>query len=117
MKLIAKVIGIRPQTAKNGIFWNIGFRLEEPVTVTTGLGDDGKPVLETADTFSMSSESEFPEETLGKWYEIEGLALRVAVDEDGAVVRHVGVGQPCINADRGQTVKFVKLPEQGMIFA
>lgn len=118
-KLIAKIIGIRPQTnSKNEqLFWNVGFRLEEPITVATGVGEDGKPVVETADTFSMASDTEFPEETLGKWFEVEGLSLRVAVDEDGAVVRHSGVGQPCVNADRGRLVKFTRLPEQGMVFA
>ena len=118
-KLIAKVIGIRPQTnAKDGnLFWNIGFRLEQPIQVATGLDDGGKPIIETSDTFSMASDQEFPEETLGKWYEIEGLALRVAVDEEGAVVRHAGVGQPCINADKGRLVRFTKLEEQGMVFA
>ena len=113
MSIIAKVIGIRPQTSKDGsLFWNIGFRLEAPVQVATGLGEDGKPVVESADTFSMASETEFPEETLGKWYEVEGLSLRVAVDEDGT-----GVGQPCLNADKGRTVKFTKLAEQGLVFA
>ena len=117
-KIIAKIIGIRPQTSKNGtLFWNIGFRLEQPVQVATGIDADNKPVLESSDTFSMASDTEFPEETLGKWYEIEGLALRVAVDDDGAVVRHAGVGQPCINADKGRLVKFTKLEEQGMVFA
>ena len=118
-KIIAKVIGIRPITSsKDGsLFWNVGFRLEEPITVSTGLDADGKPILESSDTFSMASETEFPEETLGKWYEVEGLSLRVAVDEDGAVVRHSGVGQPCVNADRGRTVKFTKLAEQGLVFA
>jgi len=118
-KLIAKVIGIRPQTnAKDGnLFWNIGFRLEEPAQVATGLGADGKPTIESTDTFSMASDTEFPEETLGKWYEIDGLSLRVAVDEEGNVVRHAGVGQPCLNADKGRLVKFTKLEEQGMVFA
>ena len=117
-KLIAKVIGIRPQTSKNDtLFWNIGFRLEEPVQVATGLGADGKPIVESSDTFSMASDQEFPEETLGKWYEVEGLSLRVAVDEEGNVVRHAGVGQPCLNADKGRLVKFTKLEEQGMVFA
>ena len=117
-KLIAKVIGIRPMTSKNEqLFWNVGFRLEEPIKVATGVGEDGKPTIETSDTFSMASDTEFPEETLGKWYEIEGLALRVAVDEDGTVVRHAGVGQPCLNADKGRTVKFTKLAEQGLVFA
>ena len=117
-KLIAKVIGIRPTTSKDGnLFWNVGFRLEEPVSVATGVGADGKPILESSDTFSMATDHEFPEETLGKWYEIEGLALRVAVDDDGSVVRHAGVGQPCLNADKGRTVKFTKLAEQGLVFA
>lgn len=118
-KLIAKVIGIRPQTnAKDGnLFWNVGFRLEQPVQVATGLDQDNKPVMESSDTFSMASDTEFPEETLGKWYEIDGLSLRVAVDEEGSVVRHAGVGQPCLNADKGRTVKFTKLAEQGLVFA
>ena len=117
-KLIAKVIGIRPQTSKNDtLFWNIGFRLEEPVQVATGLGADGKPIMESSDTFSMASDQEFPEETLGKWYEVEGLSLRVAVAEEGTVVRHAGVSQPCLNADKGRLVKFTKLEEQGMVFA
>ena len=118
-KLIAKVIGIRPQTnAKDDkLFWNIGFRLEEPVQVATGHDDAGKPILESSDTFSMASDTEFPEEALGKWYEVEGLSLRVAVDEEGNVVRHAGVGQPCLNADKGRTVKFTKLAEQGLVFA
>ena len=119
MSIIAKIIGIRPQTnSKNDqLFWNVGFRLEVPLQVATGIDDSGKPILETADTFSMASDQEFPEETLGKWYEIEGLALRVAVDEDGTVIRHAGVGQPCVNADRGRLVKFTRLPEQGLVFA
>lgn len=119
MSIIAKVIGIRPQTsAKDGsLFWNVGFRLEEPIQVATGLDDGGKPVVESADTFSMASDSEFPEDALGKWFSIDGLALRVAVDEDGEVVRHSGVGQPCVNADRGRLVKFTKLEEQGLVFA
>ena len=117
-KLIAKVIGIRPQTnTKDGKpFWNVGFRLEEPIQVATGLDDGGMPILESSDTFSMASDSEFPEETLGKWFSIEGLALRVAVDDDGEVVRHSGVGQPCVNADRGRAVRFTKLEEQGIVF-
>jgi len=118
MSIIAKVIGIRPQSTKNDtIFWNVGFRLEEPIQVATGIGEDGKPVLEKADTFSMASDQEFPEETLGHWYEIDGLSLRVAIDEEGNVVRHAGVGQPCLNADRGRLVKFTRLPEQGLVFA
>lgn len=117
-KIIAKVIGIRPQTSKDEkLFWNIGFRLEEPIQVATGLDDGGKPILENSDTFSMASDSEFPEDALGKWFSIEGLALRVAVDENGEVVRHSGVGQPCVNADRGRLVKFTKLEEQGIVFA
>ena len=118
MNIVAKIIGIRPQTnSKNDqLFWNVGFRLEEPISVATGIGEDGKPIIEKADTFSMASDTEFPEEALGKWYSIEGLALRVAVDEDGAVVRHAGVGQPCVNADRGRLVKFTKLEEQGVVF-
>ena len=119
MSIIAKIIGIRPQTnSENGkLFWNVGFRLEQPIQFATGLDDGGKPIRESADTFSMASDTEFPEETLGKWYSIEGLALRVAIDDDGAVVRHAGVGQPCVNADRGRLVKFTKLEEQGMVFA
>jgi hypothetical protein len=117
-KLIAKVIGIRPQTnAKDGnLFWNIGFRLEEPISVATGIGEDGKPIMESSNTFSMASDTEFPEETLGKWYSIDGLSLRVAVDEDGTVIRHAGVGDPCVNADRGRLVKFTRLEEQGLVF-
>ena len=117
-KLIAKVIGIRPMTSTKDerLFWNVGFRLEEPIQVATGVGEDGKPILENSDTFSMASDSEFPEDTLGKWFSIEGLALRVAVDEDGSVVRHAGVGQPCVNADRGRAVRITKLEEQGIIF-
>ena len=119
MSIIAKVIGIRPQTsAKDGsLFWNVGFRLEEPIQVSTGIGEGGKPILENSDTFSMASDSEFPEDALGKWFSIDGLALRVAVDENGEVVRHSGVGQPCVNADRGRLVKFTKLEEQGLVFA
>ena len=64
--IVAKVIGIRPQTnSKNDqLFWNVGFRLEQPIQVATGLDDSGKPILETADTFSMASDTEFPEEAL-----------------------------------------------------
>ena len=119
MSIIAKVIGIRPQmNSKNDqLFWNVGFRLEQPIQVATGLDADNKPIVESSDTFSMASDQEFPEEALGKWYEIEGLSLRVAVDEGGNVVRHAGVGQPCLNADKGRTVKFTRLVEQGMVFA
>jgi len=118
MSIIAKVIGIRPQSTKNDtIFWNVGFRLEQPIQVATGLDAENKPILETANTFSMASDTEFPEETLGKWYSIDGLSLRVAVDEDGTVIRHAGIGEPCVNADRGRLVKFTKLEEQGMVFA
>jgi len=117
-KIIAKVIGIRPMTnTKNeGLFWNIGFRLEEPVQVATGLDEGGKPILESSGTFSMATDASFPEDALGKWYSIEGLSLRVAVDENGEVVRHSGAGQPCVNADRGRLVKFTKLEEQGLVF-
>ena len=118
MSIVAKVIGIRPQTNSkdNTVFWNVGFRLEEPVTVATGVGEDGKPVFEKANTFSMATDTEFPEETLGKWYSIDGLSLRVAVDEEGAVIRHAS-GEPCLNADRGRMVKFTLLEEQGIVFA
>ena len=116
MSIIAKVIGIRPQTSKEGsLFWNIGFRLEEPVSVATGLDEAGKPVLESTSTFSMATDHEFPEDALGKWFSIDGLALRVAVDDDG-VVRHAS-GEPCVNADKGRLVKFTKLEEQGLVFA
>ena len=116
-KIIAKVIGIRPMTnTKNeGLFWNIGFRLEEPVQVATGLDEGGKPILESSGTFSMATDTEIPEDALGKWYSIEGLSLRVAVDADGSVVRHAS-GEPCVNADRGRLVKFTKLEEQGLVF-
>lgn len=117
--IIAKVIGIRPQTnAKDGSpFWNIGFRMETPIQVSTGIGEDGKPLIETSDTFSMASNVEFPEDALGKWFSIEGLSLRVAVDDDGNIVRHAGVGTPCVNADSGRCVRFTKLEEQGIVFA
>ena len=117
MSITAKVIGIRPQTnAKDGgIFWNVGFRLETPVSVATGLDEAGKPVLESTSTFSMATDSEFPEDTLGKWYQIDGLSLRVAVGDDG-VVRHAS-GEPCVNADKGRLVRFTKLEEQGITFA
>ena len=117
-KIIARVIGIRPVTSsKDGsLFWNVGFKAEETISVATGIKADGTPQIETADTFSMASETEFPEDTLGKWFEIDGLTLRVAVDDDNQVVRHAGVGAPCINADKGRTVTFKALGAPEMKF-